>query len=80
MKKSDKMKIELYYKDNVYTLEQDEDWDVIYNYTEGNFSCDCNRGIMIGEELDCNQTGHNEIKIKIYADNGKVIYNELAEE
>lgn len=71
------MKIEFYYKNNIYALEQEEDWYEIYNYTEGNFSCDCNRGIVIGEELDCNQTRQNEIKIKIYADNGKVIYDEL---
>lgn len=68
------MKVELFYKDIKYTKECDE--DEVYNYTDGNYSCDCNRGLFIGEDLDCNDRNENKIKIKIY-DDEDLIYNEL---
>lgn len=63
-------------------LSLDEDGELfIYGYTEGNFSCDCNRDIMFRElsdmqdGIDCGETKYSLMIIDNRTD--KEIYSEL---
>ena len=83
------MKIDVYLRDtrtgytNVYHENDDEPF-VDYGWSEGNFSCDCNRSILLypedeEKELPC---GNGTIVIDkiVRTDTGEILYTEKEEE
>jgi hypothetical protein len=66
------------------TYVEDFEWLGEYIWAEGNFSCDCNRGLFFdragGDEPewaahDCGETGYS---IRICDEDGNILYDELA--
>lgn len=62
--------------------EWPEAHQAIFMYSEGNYGCDCNRGLFLrdwqGEDMQCSNTGHNLIAIDamLNRDTGELLYKE----
>jgi hypothetical protein len=53
------------------------EWDE-YQWTDGNFGCDCNRGLFFSGnddwEIPCGET---RFRIRCVAENGEILYSEI---
>lgn len=55
-------------------VRRNEEWDdsTEYNWSEGNFSCDCNRGYFSGIQSPCGQI---RFSVKIISED-KIVYSD----
>jgi hypothetical protein len=66
-----------YYKTTDAEVNEREDGTPnLYIWEEGNYSCDCNRGIFFGEDYDDVKCGDGKYLVKIKVLTGEVIYDE----
>ena len=68
------MQVTLTYQDSTVTVEIDSEY--LYNWIDGNYSCDCNRAMImrLSDDFPCN-VGENEIHAKITQD-GVIVYED----
>lgn len=59
-------------------MQEEDEHPGIYNWEEGNFSCDCNRGLFYtNHEVDCNENENRfKVNLKNVIDN-KYFYKEF---
>ena len=57
-------------------FSEDWDWGTDFAWSEGNYSCDCNRGIFFGVDSEC---GNERFTVKIIEEDKIMYYEEDAE-
>lgn len=57
-------------------LMRDLDWHGDFIWSEGNYSCDCNRSSFFGDDEDCSE---GKYSVRITADSGEELYSEFDE-
>ena len=56
-------------------MTYEEESDAIYMWSEGNYSCDCNRGLFLnGNDYDC---GEKDFGVTLYNEDKESIYSDL---
>lgn len=57
-------------------LMRDLDWRGDFIWSEGNYSCDCNRSSFFGDDENCSLDRYS---VRITADSGEELYSEFDE-
>ena len=56
-------------------MKYENEDDAIYMWSEGNYACDCNRGLfLIGDDVEC---GTNKFGVTLISNDREIIYTDM---
>lgn len=61
---------------HIYIADHEDDDSAVYMWSEGNFECDCNRGLFYdGGEYECN-TDDRRFNVSVFNKDNELIYSD----